>query len=282
MTNPEELGRLQSTFLDKSLSAHPSTWDSLWKESYTPWDRGGPSLALNDLLLQHPDLFPSSERRPTALVPGCGRGHDVLLLSQLGYDAYGLDFSDRAIAEAKENERTDAEKEKIEGGWDEGVTERKEKGKGKVTWLVGDFFDEASLARETGLETFDLVFDYTFFCALPPTDGRPKWAKRVASLLTPTTGRLVCLEWPLHKPASTGGPPWGVTAEAYAAHLARPGEVLTYDEKSGNLISKTDCDNIAPGGLKRLVQIQPTRTHKIGYDPDTGNMIDFISVWGHP
>ena len=154
---PEEIGRLQSTFLAKSFSDHPSTWDSLWNQEYTPWDRGGPSLALNDLIAQHPEYFPhlaetgtkQHKERPKALVPGCGRGHDVILLSHLGYDAYGLDFSERAIQEAKEREK----EEQREG--DNNVA------KGKVTWVAGDFFDEEFLLKETGVDTFDLVFDYT-------------------------------------------------------------------------------------------------------------------------
>ena len=78
------------------MSSHGPKWDSLWNESYTPWDRGGPSLALADLMQDKPELFSgqtASSKNRTALVPGCGRGYDVLLLSALSYDVVGLDYS---------------------------------------------------------------------------------------------------------------------------------------------------------------------------------------------
>ncbi|KAM7190713.1 S-adenosyl-L-methionine-dependent methyltransferase [Naviculisporaceae sp. PSN 640] len=281
----EEIGRLQSTFQNRSFNDHPSAWDALWNEAYTPWDRGGPSLALKDLLSQHPDLFPfqhqasgekNAAERPKALVPGCGRGHDVLLLSSLGFDAYGLDFSEKAIQEAKVNE-----KEFLNDNNNNNKAEQ-DKERGTVTWLAGDFFDASLLETQTGVDKFDLLFDYTFFCALPPS-ARPKWATRVSSLLKPQTGCLICLEWPLHKPAKTGGPPWGVTAQVYLAHLSHPDEPLPYDDE-GNLIiddklaKELEGGNGTGQGLERIARVRPTRTHKAGYDPD-GNMIDFISVW---
>lgn len=36
-----------------------------------------------------------------ALVPGCGKGYDVLLLSAFGYDATGLEISSKALEEAR-------------------------------------------------------------------------------------------------------------------------------------------------------------------------------------
>ncbi len=105
-----EIGRLEQTFTGGDFSSHGSKWDSLWKESYTPWDRGGPSMALNDLLLERKDLVPSSQGgggggRKKALVPGCGRGYDVLLLSAFGYDVSGLDYSADATQRAIENRK---------------------------------------------------------------------------------------------------------------------------------------------------------------------------------
>ena len=117
-----------------------------------------------------------------------------------------------------------------------------------------------------------------FFCALPP-EGRPKWAKRMAQLLKPDGGRLVCLEWPLVKPFASGGPPWGVAPEAYAAHLSHPGEELEYNENG--LVDRSVPTTPNPSGaLHRLARIKPARTHKSGTD-EAGDVIDFISVWNH-
>ncbi|KAG5986356.1 hypothetical protein E4U43_005550, partial [Claviceps pusilla] len=162
---------LYQTFRQIPFSAHPETWSALYKENFHPWDRQGPSLALADLLAQRPDLVPPAQdhdhrgnllrdaagrvSRRTALVPGCGRGHDVLLLSSFGYDVVGLDCSPEAVRMAEENRR-DADEKGLYGAAD-GLE------KGEVSWVVGDFFaDEwtGGLGTE-GKGQFDLIFDYT-------------------------------------------------------------------------------------------------------------------------
>jgi SAM-dependent methyltransferase len=93
------------------------------------------------------------KRRKRALVPGCGRGYDVLILSTFGYDAYGLDISEIGIREAK-----DYQKDHFE---DEAYKARGPEGKGRVTWAVGDFFKDEFLKEFGGEATFDLIYDYT-------------------------------------------------------------------------------------------------------------------------
>lgn len=101
----------------------------------------------------------------------------------------------------------------------------------------------------------------------------------MAELLNPDYGRLVCLEWPLAKDPSTGGPPWGLSAEVYLAHLGRPGEEVKYSEH-GKLVEEETNIAGSEGGLRRLARVKPTRTHKAGYDAE-GEITDFISVWTH-
>lgn len=151
-----EIGRLQATFQEHPFSAHSAQWDQLWKESYSPWDRGGPSPALNDLLEQHREVFPSSSEasgKPRALVPGCGRGHDVLLLSAFGYDVTGLDVSETGLREAAENEKKSSGEEMY--AVRKGVAQEK----GQVAWMVADFFDGENPSLKPG--SFDLIYDYT-------------------------------------------------------------------------------------------------------------------------
>jgi len=62
---------------------------------------------------------------------------------------------------------------------------------------------------------------------------RPAWSKRMTELLAPG-GRLVCLEWPIDKPASEGGPSWALPSKVHKYHLQHPGEELPYD-KGGDL-----------------------------------------------
>lgn len=155
------LNRLKDTFSAHPVSSHPTQWDQLWKDEYTPWDRGTPSLALADLLTEQRSLFPptpQTQTRPTALVPGCGRGYDVLLLSALGYDVTGLDSSSTSLARAAEIE-ANSSKDEVYAARDPS------RGKGKVTWVKADFFDADAKGMKG--KVFDLVFDYTVRLPLP-------------------------------------------------------------------------------------------------------------------
>lgn len=311
---------LSDKFAGLPQDEHPSAWKSCWETSCHPWTRPGPSLALSDLLLQRPDLVPPSQEadgrgnpirgtdgavlKQTALVPGCGLGRDVLLLSRLGYDVVGLDVSESACEAARKNEKNEED-------WPiEGLDEDVERG--STRFLSADFFDDAwseGLGTD-GSGKFDLIFDYTvschlpllppfspsfflfpfkresvrltrrsqppekFLCALPPP-RRPQWAARVASLLAPH-GRLVCLEFPSGKALSEGGPPWGVSPELYEALLAAPGDEVAYGE--GGQVVDVPSAKPRDAGLHRLSLLKPPRTHRAGTDDD-GSVRDFVSVW---
>lgn len=166
-----DLTRLQRAFADLDPSSHTQHWDSLYRDAFHPWDRQSPSLALADLLLQRADLVPAAQDfdprgrplrsetgavvRRTALVPGCGLGHDALLLASFGYDVWALDASSKGIELAKENEK-DAEQKgvyKTQEGFE----------KGSIHWVVADFFadDWVQGAGTDRSGKFDLIFDYT-------------------------------------------------------------------------------------------------------------------------
>jgi SAM-dependent methyltransferase len=150
--------RVRAHFTGADLSAHASKWDDLWKEGFVPWDKGFPSPALVDFL--RGDLFPAKQGRKKALVPGCGKGYDVLLLSSWGYDAYGLDVSEKALEGARQTQK-EAEDQDIYKT-KEGVQ------KGSVIWLSGDFFKSEFLKDVEGEPNFDLIYDYTV-CFLYPS-----------------------------------------------------------------------------------------------------------------
>ena len=105
-----------------------------------------------------------------------------------------------------------------------------------------------------------------------PLASRPSWALRMASLLSPS-GRLICLEFPLYKEPSTGGPPFGVQKEVYEQHLARPGEDLEY--RDGFVLAHPETKP-NPKGLICLDRWKLERTHKVGEGTD------HTSVWAHP
>lgn len=72
-------------------------WQQRFESGQTPWDRGG----AHPQLLQWLDeglIAPGQ----TVLVPGCGRGHELLALGQAGVAATGLDYAPAAVALARE------------------------------------------------------------------------------------------------------------------------------------------------------------------------------------
>lgn len=264
----DEREKLRQHFLDQPADAQVHRWDALWKQSTIPWDRSLPSPALVDTLKERQDVLDSALRagtapeRKKALVPGCGRGYDVLLFASHGYDAIGLDASETAIEACKvldEQQGADASKYPVN---DEQV------GRGTSQFVLADFFKDDFLAT-TGTSKFDVIYDYTFLCALPPA-LRPKWAKRMSELLAPD-GHLICLQFPLAKPPSTGGPPHGLSDDLYIELFKRPGDEVKYDGDGYAVRSDRKIEN----GLSRIAHWSPARTHQAGMGTDR------VSVWRH-
>ena len=186
----------------------------------------------------------------------------MLLLASLGYDAYGLDVSETAL-EAAAKLQEEAKNSETYAPHDPKI------GSGSVKFMNDDFFKDDFLSKTNG-GNFDLIFDYTFLCALPP-EMRPSWAKRMSELLAPEGGRLVCLEWPLGKDPKTGGPPHGLSSELYVQLFAHPGQAMSYGEDG--YVAKKAGGEKSPGALARISHFQPERTH------EAQKGADFVSIW---
>ncbi|KAH7055755.1 S-adenosyl-L-methionine-dependent methyltransferase [Macrophomina phaseolina] len=284
--------RLLSHFGSTAAREQGARWDELWQRGdFLPWDRGFPNPALHELLSTH--VFPNpakdiskdvrpmvpapvdqaTGRRRRALVPGCGKGYDVVLLASAGYDAWGLEVSASAVEKAK---AWHAELEEKKFHKYETIDE--EVGRGSANFMVGDFFSD-DWVRETGGTEFDLIYDYTFLSALPP-DLRPAWSLRMSQLLShDPNASLICIEFPTYKPPNTGGPPFGLPPKVYEQHLSRPGDDLKYSE-DGHIVEERDEETKAVPrnkyGLVRIAHYQPEQTHEIGKGTD------FVSIWRHP
>ncbi|KAL9617782.1 MAG: hypothetical protein Q9160_007436 [Pyrenula sp. 1 TL-2023] len=155
----ENRQRLTSHFTQYQGVNYLDGWERLWSEkSFLPWDRGLPNPALDEVLSQrieligHPVEHDGGSTRKRALVPGCGRGVDVLLLSSFGYDAIGLECSPSAVDECRR-----LQQERIQ---DYPVRDAKV-GRGQIQFLVGDFFKDDWRENLGYLGTFDLIYDYT-------------------------------------------------------------------------------------------------------------------------
>ena len=163
-------------------------WAARYLSGDTPWDLGGPHPELS-ARLQDGRLLPP---RPgaTAFVPGAGAGHDALALARRGWAVTAVDLVELLAPRVG----PDLERK---GG----------------RFVVGD-------AIEFGAEgAFDLVWDHTFFCAIPP-GRREAWGRQVNSLLAPG-GVYAALVFPVSKPASEGGRPSGWRRPTCARRSAR-------------------------------------------------------------
>lgn len=172
-------------------------WATLWKKDLTLWDLGKPTPLMIDEVTRAV-VEGRLRLSDSTLVPGCGAGYDVKALAQAGFKkVVGLDIAEEAVQRARE----------VLGDSTPG---------GQV--LCGDFFDTTALPN--GSQKF--MFDYTFFCAIPPS-LRASWGARTASLLE-EGGRLLTLAFPLNtdevaSDPSTPGPPHAVSLSEYKKAL---------------------------------------------------------------
>lgn len=159
----EARARMLDHFSNFKGETYGEGWSSLWdKGDFLPWDRGDPNPALEETLIKKRGVIGTAmadeeggekKRRKKALVPGCGRGVDVLLLASFGYDAYGVEYSERAVEVCKREAEENGDKYPVRD---------QEVGRGEIKFLVGDFFKDGWL-KESGVELgqFDLIYDYT-------------------------------------------------------------------------------------------------------------------------
>jgi hypothetical protein len=158
------------------------SWEDRWRAGETRWDVGGSAPALLELV-ERGDL-PNGR----TLVPGCGAGYDVLTLARGDRRVIGLDIAPSAAERfASLREASGIAKERAEV-------------------VVTDFFAYRPAAP------FDLIWDYTFLCALDPSQ-RPEWAQKIDELLAPD-GELATLIFPVTDTPPLGeGPPFPLRPE---------------------------------------------------------------------
>ncbi len=124
-------------------------WNERYASGDTPWVLGGIPQAL--------DMFLRRTEPGAVLIPGCGNDQNAIrAFVAAGFVTTAIDFSPAAVAQAKAA-----------------------LGKLGETLFVADFFQ-----HEFGANRFDMIYERTFLCALPPS-LREQYADRVAELLRP-------------------------------------------------------------------------------------------------
>lgn len=145
-------------------------WQNRYDQGQTGWDRGEASPALEDWLK-------SGQLQPCRiLVPGCGRGHEVIALAAAGFDVTALDFAPAATAAL----RTQLDRRKLE-----------------ATLIQTDLFDYQPH------QPFDAIYEQTCLCAIQPNQ-RESYELRLASWLK-SGGKLYALFMQTDSPS---GPPF--------------------------------------------------------------------------
>jgi SAM-dependent methyltransferase len=185
------------------------------------WDLGKPTPVLADEVSRALAAGRVSVAS-AVLIPGCGASYDVRALADMGFlRVVGVDIVEEAVARARA----------VVGGAP------------GAELLRADFFSDERLA----VGSFAFIFDYTFFCALPPT-LRAAWGARTAALLAPG-GRLLTLAFPLatevaaaDDPAAAG-PPFPVSIEAYRRVL-EPHGVTVEDGPRNNSLSVRAAEQV--------------------------------------
>lgn len=167
----------------------PEFWNQRFEAQFTPWDKGGVPLALQE--------FVSQAQQPlVTLIPGCGIGYEAAFLAQAGWDVTAIDFSPAAVASARA----------AIGVWGRHIVE-------------ADFF------LHQPSQPLGLIYERAFLCALPPA-MRPEIAKRWAELLP--AGALLAGFFFLDESAerSLKGPPFSITGAQLEALLLPYFELL--------------------------------------------------------
>jgi hypothetical protein len=153
-------------------------WDELYRKGETFWDKGAASPPLKEYLERH-------SLRGRALLPGCGRGHDVALAVEHGLDAVGLDIAPTGVEEARKLYPHLADR-----------------------FVVGNLFDPPEEFRDA----FDLVLEHTCMSALNP---RVRGEYRRGIDLTLRRGGLLVGVWFINPDLDPGeeGPPYAFAVE---------------------------------------------------------------------
>ncbi len=82
--------KCQSCCVDEA-SLSSAGWQERYDKAMTGWDRGEPSPILSHWM-EAGDLQPCE-----ILVPGCGRGHEVIALAEAGFAVTAVNFADTAV-----------------------------------------------------------------------------------------------------------------------------------------------------------------------------------------
>lgn len=176
-------------------------WDDRYRDDSTGWDLKEISPPLKAYIdqLENKDL--------KILIPGGGYSYEAQYLWEQGFKkVYVVDFSELALARLTARVPHFASAQLIRG----------------------DFFEL--------YDTFDLILEQTFFCALDPS-LRPKYVQHIHHLLE-DNGKLVGLLF--NFPLTEKGPPYGGSIESYKRLFEKYFDILIMEHSHNSASSRED------------------------------------------
>lgn len=159
-------------------------WERHYESGDLQWDLGAVSPPFLHLW-EDRKLVPGK-----TLIPGCGRGHEVLFLAEKGFQVTAVDFASGAVqslAQSLEHHNLDCQV------------------------LQANFFELDS--GHDGL--YDLMLEQTFFCAINPSQ-RKAYVETAHRILSPGA-HLMGL---FYETGETGGPPFNTTEADILKHFS--------------------------------------------------------------
>ena len=154
-------------------------WENRYQSNEIGWDAGTITTPLKEYIDQ------LENKSLKILIPGAGNGHEFDYLINKGFtNVHVIDIAQKPILF---------------------LHTKHPNYKNQI--LNGNFFELD--------DTFDLIIEQTFFCALDP-NLRDQYVKKVNSLLT-TNGKITGLLFDF--PLSNEGPPYGGSKNEYTEHF---------------------------------------------------------------
>ena len=161
-------------------SSMPEYWEKSYQSGDMGWDLGGPTPIFNDWVQSQTDSL-------SICILGAGNGWDAINFAEKGHNVTAVDFAESAI----DNMHTSAQSKGVQ-----------------INIVHSDIFDLCKLFNHT----FDIVLEYTCFCAIDPA-RRMDYVRMTNQILKPD-GKLVALLFPIDKDINDDGPPFAVDLDS--------------------------------------------------------------------
>lgn len=151
-------------------------WEGRWQAGETYWDHGRAAPPFRE--------FIERKELPTGkvLIPGCGSGHDVRALAEMGVEVTGMDIAPTALEVASRDNAHD-----------------------RATYVLGNILEPEPQHHGA----YDWVLEHTCLCALPPNLWQ-SYSEGIRKVLKPG-GHYLAIFY--RNPHDDGGPPFRIEEE---------------------------------------------------------------------